>query len=242
MVLQHYSEGGEARRSPSRSLGLIVLGLGTASSALLRVYSDGFLVLTVSSLLLALCINILMVYRRAVDYYLVAISFSIAPLLYSITKFAGIADLYLDLVDLVLAAVLLVLVGYYWFTADMSSLFKAHTPIAVLVSTLVGIYLGLKHPVRLALLTMADALASLVSSSGERSRAESATIAGLFFIFLYSSPVAVELSVEAFAMFAVLYLVRSLAFFSKRLQRYRRRVGDLVSFDVVLKPLLVVLS
>lgn len=223
-------------------MGLAVLGAGAASSTLLRVRSDDHIVLTASSLLLTLCVNVLIVYRRYVNYYLVASSFFTVVLLYPLTKFVGVADRYLDLVDLGLVALLLFSAGYYWLLADMSSLFKAHTPIAVLVSTFAGIYLGLKHPVRLALLTVVDALASLVLSSGWRSRVESATAAALFFVLLYASPITAELRVEALAAFAALYLARSSVVFSDSLRRYRQRLGDLVSLDMVLKPLLAVVA
>lgn len=200
------------------------------------------MVLALSSLLLVLCVNVLLIHRKSVDYYLTTASFLLVLLLYSLTKLAGVADRYLDLADLALITLLLASVGYYWSLVDMSSLFKTHTPIAVLASTFVGIYLGLEHPARLALLTLADALTSLVASSGRGGRAESAAVAALFFVLLYASPVAAELGIEVLALFAALYSVRNLVFFSSRLRKYRWRVGDLVSLDMVLKPLLVVLA
>ncbi|MEM3132272.1 MAG: hypothetical protein QXV72_06580 [Sulfolobales archaeon] len=242
MMLQRADESSGVRHSIGRSIGLVVLGLGVASSTLIRVCGEDHLVLVVSSLLLALCVNFLLVYRRSVDYYLTATSFFILVLIYSLTKLVGVADRYLDVADLGLIALLLASIGYYWFLIDVSSLFKAHTPVAVLVSTFVGIYLGLKYPVRLPLLTIVDALASLTASSSGMSRAESATVATLFFILLYLSPLAIGLDVEALAIFAALYAVRNIALYSNRLQQYKLRVGDLVSFDMVLKPVLVVLT
>lgn len=242
MRLLHRGESDEAGRRLGGTLGLVVPGLGASLSILLRVCGEDLLVLTVSSLLLILCVNVLLIYRRDVDYYLITASFLLALLLYSLAKLAGVADNYLDLADLALTGLLLVSVGYYWSLVDMSSLFRTHTPIAVLASTFVGIHLGLGHPARLALLTILDALASLTVSSGKGSRAESAAAVALFFVLLYASPLTAELSVAELALFAVLYSARNIVLFSGRLRRYRWRVGDVVSLDMVLRPLLVVLT
>ena len=241
MVLQHRSESGGATHLVGRSLGLVALGLGAASSTLLRVCSEDYLALVASGFLLVLSINILLVYRRYVDYYLIAVSFLVVELVYSLTTLAGVTQFYLDLVDLALIALSLASVSYYWFLADVPSVFRVYTPASVLVSTFIGIYFGLKYPVRLPLLTITDALASLTSSPSGVSRVESATVAALFFMLFYLSPVVVDVGVEALTMFAALYLARNLVLHS-RLYQFRRGFSALVSIDMVLKPILVVLT
>ncbi|MEM1623615.1 MAG: hypothetical protein QXU65_06670 [Sulfolobales archaeon] len=241
MALQHKSESSGVSRRVGRPLGLVALGLGVTSSALLGARSEDCLALVASGFLLALSINVLLVYRRYVDYYLIAASFLAVDLAYSLTMLAGVVQFYMDLVDLALIVLSLASVGYYWFLADVPSIFGVHTPIAVLVSTLMGIHFGLRYPVRLPLLTVIDALASLVSSPSSTSRAESGTATALFFMLFYLSPVVADVGVEALSMLAALYLARNLVLHS-RLHQLRRGLGALVSLDMVLRPVLVALS
>ncbi|MDW8083042.1 MAG: hypothetical protein RMI56_04490 [Sulfolobales archaeon] len=235
-------EVGEDRgRHWGRVFGLASLGAGSLAGALPRVWGGSYVTNSVSSLLLLVSINSLIALRKSSAYYLLAVPYFIVVLVYSVAEYLGITQLYLEVVDLALIAVLLASTGYYWSLVEALRVVKFHTPFSILASTLLGVCLGLMYPLRLALLTLLESIAFSVVSQMRVSKLESALAISLLFVALYASPFLVGVGHGVIALFALPTAMRGILVLSDRFNRYRGSLGDVASIDMVLKPVLVVL-
>lgn len=191
-------------------------------------------VVAVSSLLL---INALLLVRRSMEFYFCMFSFFMVVLAYAVLGVLSTSKILGSLIDLAVVLSVLFTYTYYRYTVETRIIFKQYTPLVVLVSTVLGVYLGVKYPLRYLLLAVLDAIASNIISTSVENAALKYIISALFFALLYSSPL-VDINLLSLIAFALLHIVRNTFMYSSN-KRWKGAAGHILGLDIALKPLLV---
>lgn len=194
-------------------------------------------VMAIFSLLL---INVLLLVRRTVELYFGMLSFFVVVLVYAVLSVFSANTALNYLVDSSVVLSVLLTYAYYRYIVETHIVFKQYTPFVVLASTILGVHLGVSHPLRYSLLTALDAIASNVVSVSVENTASKYITSLLFFALLYSSPL-VNINLFSLAVFASLHVARN-AFMYTSNKCWKNMVGHVLGLDIVLKPLVVAIT
>lgn len=151
-------------------------------------------------------------------------------LLYSVFKILGLPDY---LVDLVLLVAVLALLSSYWDYLSVRDVFNNATPVVLLASALLGVWVGLATPVRYSLASIVDVIVYRLF----RERYSLNTVLKYFifpcFLTIYLSP---ALYVNAYVLCCNLFLFLIKAVFH---ERNKNKTPYMINLDILIKPLVV---
>lgn len=137
------------------------------------------------------------------------------------------------LADLALLAAMLVLLGLYWDYYSVRDALNNATPVILLVSTLLGVWVGLATPVRYSLASIIDVIVYRLLKERYSLGIVLKYLVFLEFLIIYLNPV---LYVGTYALMFNLFL-----FFVKVTfhEKYKSKTPYVINLDVLLKPLVV---
>lgn len=188
------------------------------------------------SILLVMIINLVLALRRHLELYGLVAMFGGISLLFVAVRGIRLYELEF-LVDPLLGLSIVVLIASYKYIEILRDVLTTMTPFVILVSTLIGTYLGIDHPIRYLLLTIIDVLISSIIYTVRRKGYGMYVYSALNAIMLYTSPLLGYTRILAIGLFIVLHLARNIFMF--REDQKRRYSGLILDLDLLLKPLLV---
>ncbi|MCI4462380.1 MAG: hypothetical protein JHC12_05455 [Thermogladius sp.] len=216
------------------SRGLVLLSLLVVGSLASRIESTAGAVACLT--LSILVINVAFYLRgRVGSWSLIAV---LGGLLFSTTLLKVLSIIISpqvgDYTDVLLILFVIVMLALYNYSEVLRALLSPLTPIGVLVSTILGIYLGLDDPLRYVLAYLIDLTSSSTIIYTTGGNYSSLVDALLVFLTLYINPV-MGVGLYALIILLAFHVARNIL---AELNRYSlaRMVGFL---DVILRPLVV---
>jgi hypothetical protein len=138
------------------------------------------------------------------------------------------------LLDLGYIVVMLLLLTMYYHNTGLHEILTAELPIILLVSVILGVYIGLSNPLRYAVTALVDAISLIiVSYSSENSMVFFATSL-LLFTILYTMSTLTQSTMVFILMFSV-YIVRAILILLRRISFFKA----ILILDILLRPILV---
>lgn len=184
-------------------------------------------------------LNIVFVFRRSIEHYFAIASYLLVVFIHTLLH-AVLAGVLEYLVDAILILVILFTYLHYYYLVSVQEFFQSYIPFLLLVSTIVGVYLGVEYPLRYALLTLLDSIVSVAVSSTSRSVVYRYVFSALFFVLLYTSPV-IDVKIGALLSFTVLHLIRNKLIFSSGCE-HLKHANIILGLDLLIKPFVVILA
>ncbi|MFN3268534.1 MAG: hypothetical protein ACK416_04675 [Zestosphaera sp.] len=184
-------------------------------------------------------LNIVFVFRRSIEHYFAVASYLLVVFIYTLLH-AVLAGVLEYLVDAILILVILFTYLHYYYLVSVQEFFQSYIPFLLLVSTIVGVYLGVEYPLRYALLTLLDSIVSVAVSSTSKSVAYRYVFSASFFILLYTSPV-IDVKIGALLSFTALHLIRNKLIFSSG-REHLKHANIILGLDLLIKPFAVILA
>lgn len=200
------------------------------------LYRMSFISDSILSVLLLLLINTIIVFRRYMELYNVTSMFLGLVLLYLVLKIVQLGDLCF-VVDSMLCLLILILVSSYRYVDTLREVFARSIPFVILVSTMIGVYLGVDHPLRYLLLTIIDVFSSSMLYVAMRKEPVTYIYSVLNAIVFFTSPI-ISIDISTLLVFVLLHVSRNTFMFSENPKR-RRYSGFMLGIDLMLKPLVV---
>lgn len=191
-------------------------------------------------LTVAIAIGVLVVLRRITTLYLCLTLFLLVVLTYSLLTLFSLHVSWGFIVDLLLVLTILLTYTYYRYVDGVGAVFLEYIPFALIVSTIVGTYLGVENTLRYLLLTLIDSMTSVIIFSIRRDMTLGYVSSFLYFIILYLSPL-VDLNLSVLTIFTILHFMRNILTFSSAWDLRNRGITSYVlGLDILLKPLVIV--
>jgi hypothetical protein len=221
----------------SRYVILLVLLVLVVCTILVRFQSNlyMYIVLVVASIIV---LNITLIVPSELKYRGLLITYCSYTLLsIQITSILGISNLlgvFEYLVDVVYIVLVLLVLTLYHSNRDLCEVLTIYTPLFLLISVILGLYVGLKYPLRYALLVLLDTFTAIIVISSEKNPIIGFIISLLFFIILYITPIIILNTIMFIIVFSM-YVARAILILYKRIINLR----TLLLLDILLRPLLV---
>lgn len=212
----------------------IELSLVLASILVFQAYKLGIIHLYYYMLAIALLINTFLVFRHHVELYSIINIYLITLLIYQI-----VVSLFLSfefIVESLLVFLILIVISNYRYINTLRDIFVSQIPLVLLVSVIIGIYLGVDQPLRYSLLTIIDMISSsaiLLTKASTQRYIYSLLLAVLY----YNSPV-VSIQLTTLLVFLLVHVVRNTISFNNRF-RSKKVMGLMLSIDILIKPFAV---
>ncbi|MEM4488135.1 MAG: hypothetical protein QXK88_04975 [Desulfurococcaceae archaeon] len=183
-------------------------------------------------------LNAVMALRKLIAHYIPVTLYTLTALVYMLSSqmLGGLEGLLEDAVDALLIITLLFTYAYCNYPRDLQGAIRLYIPFIVLVSTIIGIYLGVERPLRFSLLTLIDLLASIAVSLDSRAPLRYASPL-LFFFLLYTSPI-VNVKAASLILFSLLHLTRNKLILSNS-HKHINYANAVLSLDLLIKPIAV---
>jgi len=213
-----------------RLLGLLVL---VACTILLRVQSHlyTYIVLAVSSIIV---LNIIFTVLSGLIYRGLLVTYCGYTFFVSVLGISNLLEVVNYLVDVVYIVLVLVVLTTYHNNRDLREVLTVYTPLVLLVSVILGLYVGLNYPLRYALLVLLDTFTVIIVISSEKNPITGFISSLLLFIILYTTPT-IMLSTIVFILVLSMYVARVVLILYRRITSLR----VLLLLDILLRPLLV---
>lgn len=219
-----------------RQLEIIDPVVAIAIIVVFYLYRSFFISDSMLSVLLLLLINVIIVSRRYIELYNVTSMFLGLVLLYLVLNTAQLGDLFF-VVDSTLCLLIVILVASHRYLDILREVFARSTPFVILISTMIGVYLGVDYPLRYLLLTIIDVFSSSMLYVAKRKEPDTYICSVLNAIVYYASPI-VSIDVSTLLVFILLHVSRNAFMFSENPGR-RRYSGFVLGIDLMLKPFMV---
>ncbi|MEM4740111.1 MAG: hypothetical protein QXS63_03430 [Zestosphaera sp.] len=222
---------------PARDyLSLLIL---VASYTLFYLHKNSFITPYLTAVVVFAFLNVILVFRHLIEHYFTVASYLLIVFIYTLLHviLASVLDY---LVDAALILAILFTYAYYYYSTGVRDFFQLYIPFVILVSTIVGVYLGVDHPLRYVLLTLFDAIVSFVVSSTSKSVFYRYVFSMLFFTLLYYSPLT-DIKVSVLLSFASLHLIRNKLVFSSG-REHLKYANIVLGLDLLVKPWVVALA
>ena len=217
----------------SKYVGLLVLLVLTTCTILLRIQSSTFTytVLAVASILV---LNIVLVTPSRLKYCGLLAIYCGYTLFVSVLGMSNLLEVVDYLIDAIYIVLVLIVLTVYNNNTNLREVLTVYTPPFLLISVILGLYMGLQYPLRYSLLVLLDTFSAIIVISSERNFVVGLVNSLLLFIILYATHI-VTLNTMVFTLLFSMYVVRVV------LVLYRRVIGlrALVLLDILLRPLLV---
>ncbi|MEM4717498.1 MAG: hypothetical protein QXE81_01905 [Desulfurococcaceae archaeon] len=136
------------------------------------------------------------------------------------------------IIDSLLVFLILIAISNYRYTSTLQDILIPSLPLIMLVSVIIGIYLGIYQPLRYLLLTIIDMISSSVIFLTKAS-ARQYVYALLLAVFYYNSPI-IRTQSTTLLVFLLIHVVRNIAVFNNKLKS-KKRVGLMLSIDLLTK-------
>lgn len=137
------------------------------------------------------------------------------------------------LADLALLIAMLVLLGLYWDYYSVRDVLNEATPIALLVSALLGIWVGLATPARYSLASIIDVIVYRLLKERYSLGIVLKYLVFLEFLTIYLNPI-LYVNVYVFALNLFLFSVKVIFH-----EKYVNKTPYVINLDVLLKPIIV---
>lgn len=220
-------------RFQSSYLGLVALIILASSTIPLRTLS-GFLAYTVSAVASITILNLTLLLASGSEYRGLIVIYSgyvFFVSLMGVLRLLGVTGYLLDLGYIV---VMLLLLTMYYHNTGLHEILTAELPVILLVSVILGVYIGLSNPLRYAVTALVDAISLIiVSYSSENSMVFFATSL-LLFTILYTMSTLTQSTMVFILMFSV-YIVRTILILLRRISFFKA----ILILDILLRPILV---
>ena len=217
----------------SRYVILLVLLVLVVCTILVRFQSNlyMYIVLTVASIIV---LNITLIVPSELKYRGLLITYCSYTLFISILGISNLLGVFEYLIDVVYIVLVLLVLTVYHSNRDLCEVLTKYTPLFLLISVILGLYMGLKYPLRYTLLVLLDTFTAIIVISSEKNPIIGFIISLLFFTILYITPITILNTIMFIIVFSM-YVARAILILYKRIINLR----TLLLLDILLRPLLV---
>lgn len=210
------------------SLLLVFIGLET-----------NYIPLYAFALFVFIYMNILMLFRSKLEYALSLSLFLLIVLLHTILSYFSLLDTVGFVIELLLIFMFVIVFTYYRYIFETRVLFRDYTPFVLLISTIIGLYLGVDRVLRYLLITIQDTLNSNIVLVSKNKLFYRYSISFLLFLILYFSPI-IRIDLLAIFIFSIMHITRNILLLNSPKLRIDL-AGHILGLDLLLKPLVLVI-
>jgi len=138
------------------------------------------------------------------------------------------------LLDLGYIMFLLLLLTIYHYNTGLREILTAELPIILLISVILGVYVGLSNPLRYTVTALIDAFSLIIVSSSSENKVVFFATSLLLFTVIYATSMLIQ-SIVVFTLMLSVYIVRAILILLRKIRFFK----SILILDILLRPIVV---